>query len=107
MGRQALRGAAAEGLANLTNDATVELTKKLSIPGGVGHIAYARGDDIRCMLSQSAYSIEFGDSRSGTFDTLVTLAYCDLQGRPDLYVDYVRELRLVTRAENRAAYGLD
>ena len=106
MGGKSMRDRALITLDDYSSDATVELVKKLKIPGGVGHAAYVRGNEHRCMAGESAHSLEMGDSRSGTYDTQVTIAYCDLDGRAEEIVNFLRNLRLVTREDNREAYGI-
>lgn len=106
MGGKSMHDTALTALVDLTSDASVELIKKLNISDGIGHAAYVRGDELRCMVGETAYSLELGDSRSGTYDTLVTIAYCDLDGDSAEIVDFLKNLRLVSRADNREAYGV-
>ena len=75
MGGKSMRDRALFVLDAVTSDASVELVKKLNIPGGVGHAAYVRGDELRCMVGETAYGLDLGDSRSRSYDTRVTITY--------------------------------
>lgn len=106
MGGKAMHDMALSTLDDFAQDASVELIKRISVRDGIGHVAYVRGREIRCMVGQAAYNFEFPRSGPGHyFDTLVTLSYCDEFGESRRFVAFLKNLRLVSTAENRAAYA--
>jgi hypothetical protein len=106
MGGKAMHDMALSTPEDLAEDASVELIKKISIRDGVGHVAYVRGREHRCMVGQTAYNFEF--PRSGSeryYDTVVSLSHCDQSGDSGQYVEFLRNLRLVSAADNSEAYS--
>ena len=59
MGGKAMHDIALSTLEDFAQDASVELIKKISVRDGIGHVAYVRGREVRCMVGQTAYNFEF------------------------------------------------
>ena len=107
LGGKSMHDMALSTLEDLAPDASVELIKKISIRGGVGHVAYVRGREHRCMVSQTAYNFQFPRAGPNRYGTVVTLSYCDQAGDSKHIVDFLKNLQLVSAADNRAARGQD
>ena len=105
MGGKSMHDMALSTLEDIAPDASVELIKKISIRDGVGHVAYVRGREHRCMVGQSAYNFEFPGAGAKRYGTVVTLSYCDQSGDSKQIVDFLKNLRLVSVADNRAVYS--
>lgn len=85
--------------------ASVELIQRINIANGIGHIAYARGGEFRCLVAQTAYNFEFRGADRDLYDTVVTMWHCDRTGDFNEIVTFLKNLRLVGIDDNRAVYA--
>lgn len=105
MGGKDLHDLALLWLEGAAQDASVELIQRINIVNGIGHIAYARAREFRCLVAQTAYNFEFPRAGGEQYDTVVTMWYCDQHGEFREIVTFLKNLRLVGSDENRAVYA--
>lgn len=89
-------------------DPKIDKIEKIKTKNGSGRIAYFTMNGTLCMYGAVGYS--FLNLDDGAYerldDTAVSIAYCDPFGRTDQIIRFLKEAKLVTPADNRAAYAL-
>lgn len=89
-------------------DPQVERIEKFKNRNGFGRIAFVRVEDTMCLVGAATYffeNLDFGAGRR-VADTVVQISYCDPFGRTDQIIEFLKDVKLVTPADNRAAYAL-
>ena len=88
-------------------DPKIERIEKFRSRKGYGRIAFLRVEGTLCLHGSANYTFSVDDDGiPNVFDTGVTVSYCDPFGRTDQIIEFLKDVKLVTPADNRAAYAL-